>query len=233
MAAIHTVNVPRQRLTNLVGGERVARVDFSAGEILHTFFDGDVVRALRAIGRFELENQISIGNDKFSLRVDGSYKKSIDAADNKIEANFLDEQVSYALQKMYQVVYRVAYDRSRGLTLRTGRLGSDWKFYLNRVPVSDISRITTLGINDKLVLWNMTVYGRRMSKIVRQRHGRSIVVAAKRSLMRDPVFRGLWFRAIDVRADLGDGLGAIKRIGILVRTSFRIRTINPTSRGVI
>lgn len=221
----HRLNFP-----SLSGAEARVSIEFKAGELVHDFFNGDVKLALRSIAVAELNDQIALGNTQFILRVDGSQNKSILQADKKVDVNFINESFAFAFQYIFQLLYRVAYDRSYGVAIRSGRLGTNVRAYLNGYPVS-VASIKTFGPNDKLAFWYMEPYAHRISRLVRLKHGISMVRRAKRILSRDPRFRGLYFRALDMPADLGDGYGRIRRVGVSVRISSRAQIINPGSAG--
>jgi hypothetical protein len=79
---------------------------FKPGEIIHDFFDGDVKQALRTIARAELQEQIGLGNTNFIVKVDGRQNVPLERAEAKVEVNFLNESLSFALEYIYGVMYR-------------------------------------------------------------------------------------------------------------------------------
>jgi hypothetical protein len=213
-------------------GEPITKIEFKPGEIIHDFFDGDVKQALRTIARAELQEQIDLGNTNFIVKVDGRQNVPLERAEAKVEVNFLNESLSFALEYIYGVMYRAAYDRAFGVHYGSGRLGTNVKSYLNGYPVS-VGSIKTFGINDRVVFWYMQKYAHSASRRIYARHHISLVSRVARILQRDGRFRGLTFRALDMRADLGDGNGRIRRVGVLIKLDARLRELPPGSRGRI
>lgn len=234
---------PPVRLPSLIQPGSSVKIGFKSGELIHDFFNGDVKWALRSIARFELQEQIILGNDKFVLRVDGSQNKNLSLADRRVEANFIDESVPLALQQVYQVIYQQAYNPSTGVKHRTGMLGSYIIVTFNGKVISSVSQIKSLTVTDKVVFWLAAPYSHLMSRYIAGKlprkkprkakpgararpvkpvpKGQSLIVRIRKALQGNRLFTGIQFRALDLpkpggKVVLGDGLLRKRAVAIRI-----------------